>query len=80
MVINIIDQYQSIDAQGRRRFHVAFSTLPTRQAEEEMRAWCVNSWGLSSLSLTGTWNDRIQYGEVDFACESDLALFIMRWS
>ena len=78
MVINIIDQYQSVDAQGLRRFHVAFPR-PTKEAEEELRTWCEETFGKSTIWLHGVWEDRIRYGEVTFAKESNLALFVMRW-
>ena len=78
--MKIIDQYQSIDAQGRRRFWAAFTRLPTRTAEEELRSWCKATFGKSGDLEHGAWHDRIQYGEISFARESNLALFVMRWS
>ena len=75
-----IHQYQSVDIRGIRRFVAAFPTLPTRAAEEQVRTWCEEMFGKSTIWLHGVWEDRIRYGEVTFAKESNLALFVMKWS
>lgn len=72
--------YQAIDIRGIRRHFAAFPKLPTKSAEETMRSWCEETFGKSTIWLHGTWEDRIRYGEISFARETDLALFIMRWA
>ena len=42
----------------------------------DMHKWCVQTFGPEGVR----WSDQINYGEVIFTNESDLALFLLRWS
>ena len=64
-----------------RRFVAAF----TRHSSfEHIRTWCIETFG--PASTTGSdpekmiWQDNIRLGEVVFAHEADLALFLMKWN
>ena len=49
----------------------------------EIREWCYETYGWPGYQANtdlAVWRDDIAFGEVEFARESDLALFLLRWS
>lgn len=55
---------------------VAAFRSPTSDMRVEVLRWCINTYGDSK----DRWKQGIKYGEISFAEEKDLALFLLRWS
>ena len=54
----------------------AFSN--SAQNLDEIKDWCYNTYGESNYDAG--WIDLIKHGEVVFKRDSDLNLFLLRWS
>jgi hypothetical protein len=63
-------------------YHIAAFHSPVEN-ERELGRWCYDNFGPSGYQpdiAQVRWNDNIHYGEIRFDRESDLALFLLRWS
>ena len=77
-----IHSYAKINGLNESVYVAAFAGLPGPKIWE-IRRWCWQTYGdpgyRTDIDLT-VWRDALTYGEVEFARESDLALFLLRWS
>ena len=77
-----VHSYAKINELGEPVYMAAFAKLPLLK-NREIRSWCYETYGWpgyqASVDLV-VWRDDIAFGEVEFARESDLALFLLRWS
>jgi len=47
---------------------------------EEMWKWCRDAFGYAGTVPKARWKNGIAYGEIEFAQENDLMLFMLRWA
>ena len=51
--------------------------------ETEIRQWCHDTFGKDGYDFNTQevrWRDNIHFGEVSFGRESDLAMFLLKWT
>ena len=63
------------------KYVAAFESYPKN--EIDIRRWCYQAYGAAGLDVNNfyvRWIDHIKYGEIEFALEEDLTLFLLRWS
>lgn len=59
-------------------WNIAAFPTPNYNDMFSIRDWCYQAFG--EAGIDNRWFDNIGYGEVLFSRESDLALFILKWS
>ena len=78
----LIHSYAKTNRLNEPVYIAAFAKLPLLKTRE-IRGWCYETYGWpgyqAKTDLT-VWRDDIAFGEVEFTRESDLALFLLRWS
>ena len=77
-----IHSYPNTNELGDPVYIAAFAKLPLLK-NREIRAWCYETYGWPGYQAANDftrWRDDIAFGEVEFTRESDLALFLLRWS
>ena len=69
-----VHHYQAVNAQSKRKFFVSFRIDNVQ--EMQLRKWCLKTYGPPGIR----WEDNIMLGEIVFVNESDLTLFLLRWT
>jgi hypothetical protein len=75
-----VHHYQSENSRGEPCYIAAFGRPLSEQSD--IRRWCYQTYGTPGYryddDLT-VWKDNIAFGEIEFARESDLSLFLLKW-
>ena len=77
-----IHSYPNTNELGDPVYIAAFAKASLSK-HQEIRSWCYETYGWPGYQAANDftrWRDDIAFGEVEFARESDLALFLLRWS
>lgn len=77
-----IHSYPNTNELGDPVYIAAFAKASLSK-HHEIRTWCYETYGWPGYQAANDftrWRDDIAFGEVEFARESDLALFLLRWS
>ena len=76
-----IHSYPNTNRLGEPVYMAAFATSSLLK-NREIREWCYETYGWPGYQANtdlAVWRDDIAFGEIEFARESDLSLFLLRW-
>lgn len=79
-----VHHYRSENPRGEPCYIAAFNSSHGRplSVEPDIRRWCYQTYGAPGYRDHDdlmVWKDNIAFGEIEFARESDLSLFLLRW-